>query len=784
MRPVFCILGAMKMRPGFAVLALLAAFWLAGCSDSSGTEYAFDREILEISVLRTCANSSSESDACYQIRYRYPIDTDDLTQFLVWIDTTYIDDTTSSVSKTAKNNPTLTIPYEERTSYYDTLDITDYMEAYSTYDSVQVVFWPEYSDDDDDAALTRVFVHFGDDLAPSVISLEDSVWATGAVFDWARPTDQTDYYAPEELDGPIAGYSIVVYAVNEEEDIRDVAITVTHAGETDSTGGTLYYRAHRFRTKNDSVWIDEVSATDPQYLRIAILDGEGFSDTDSLNRFRLALEGLTPESQYTIGITAYDSSGNYSGATSSVEDNQLFITTDNIAPVLGTKLYFMEDSTNEGYARLDSNNRVRIFWSMSVDPFYEDHEIESDTVVIIPDDCYAELCYRNVQTYTVDRWLDDSWTTLSEAGGEVEERYLDYYALSGDTLATSATGTFVTDTIRWVSPGDTLILRVRAIDSSGYYSTALVDTIYVTPGEYASDLDCPDGFVAVETVQSSDTSRFCMEKYEHMDDDGNFVTNVLYSEAVDACEAMSADGFTITLCGETDWKLVCLSSGGTSSYGVIEEEDVDASEYLYSYCNVGTDDSASAADLASRSYKCANETGVRDLPGQYQEWTTGNSSDTLEVLRGSSYQAFTGLDRETIALCTNRFFPYYTRLYYVKDTTVYIYRSGTVVDTSLTLDTSLTIYMTLTQDDFEDTLQFFAVVNPSTGDTLGYDYSTVEEYREGGDSWLEELQGDLEYVPHHTEVVFLMGGTTYYREVGAFYKHQSISFRCCAYPDE
>ena len=62
-------------------------------------------------------------------------------------------------------------------------------------------------------------------------------------------------------------------------------------------------------------------------------------------------------------------------------------------------------------------------------------------------------------------------------------------------------------------------------------------------------------------VAASDSNKFCMERFEHRNDSGEFVTNVLYSEAVAACEAISADGFNVGLCKERDWELVCLSVG-------------------------------------------------------------------------------------------------------------------------------------------------------------------------------------------------------------------------------
>lgn len=329
----------------------------------------------------------------------------------------------------------------------------------------------------------------------------------GAVFDWSRPTDQTDFYSPEILDGPIAGYNIVIYALNEDEDIRKAKITLLHAGEVDSTGSKLYKRNYRYKTRNDSVWLDTTASNEKRYVRLAIPDGEGFSDVDSLNRFRLVVRGLKSESRYTIGITSYDSSGNYSGSIVSAEYNQMFITTDKVAPLMATRLFVVEDSLHPGYARLDSNNRVRIFFSKSLDPFVDNGHILEDSVLVVPDSCVEDFCYRQVHSYQVDRYDGSDWVRLTEAGGEVIDRYQDLYKVSGDSFKIADFGNFVVDTIRWVSPGDTLILRVRSVDSSGYYSRALIDTIFVSSMD-TSGLECPDGFLAVTT----DSSSFCMER--------------------------------------------------------------------------------------------------------------------------------------------------------------------------------------------------------------------------------------------------------------------------------
>ena len=397
--------------------------------------------------------------------------------------------------------------------------------------------------------------------------------------------------------------------------------------------------------------------------------------------------------------------------------------------------------------------------------------------MIIPDTCLFTLCYDTISTYVVERYdvITNEWKAYDYAGGS--GRYNKLYAQEGDTMAVSSKGTFVTDTIRWVSPGDTIIFRIRARDASGYYSKALIDTVYISPGKLALELECPEGFVPVSV---NDTNKFCIERFEHRNDSGEFVNNVLHSEAVAACEAVSASGFTVSLCKERDWELVCLS-GGTLSYGVLNELSIDASTYLFGFCNVATDDSLSAADVSKRDYRCLNPDGVRDMPGQYQEWVIGKSEDTVAVAKGASYKILSGSDRESTALCVKRAFPYFTRLAYTTDS-VYIYREGSKVDTVFKADTSRVLYKVLTQKDFRDSLQFFDVQD-SSGNSVGVDYALYSEYKKGGDAWLDTLSNGLKYVPSEVKVVFLTGERVAYRAAAAFYKSPTIGFRCCAYPE-
>lgn len=772
----------------YLVFAVLTAFVMSCSDDEEGVEYALVREVSEVSILTECSKDAKEDAACYQVRFRNPFDTANLVGVRLWIDTTVVDDTSKSVSSKQIEKGLL---YEYKKGHlYDTIDLTNLVEEYYNLkrDSLQIALFCEYDDKDDDGSVYRLFMGFGDKYPPSIVSFQgDSTWSTGAKFDWYRPTDQTSFFAKSDLNGEIYGYNIRVYAKDTAENIRNLEIAIYTPKGKDLKGGELYQRDAVIRSQGDSIWVGEDKEKRKNELHLVVFDGEHFDNEDNeKNHFRIFLSGLRTrtalnEYEYTIAISSWDMAGNPSGSerSTSPAQSKTFTTMDSVAPVMPRRIFTIEDSLfpGSGLARLDSNNRLRIFWDRSVDPRNVKNDILSDSIVIIPEKCKVGVCYDNVETYMIDRYnkLTKSWEVYVEDDGE-KDRFKDLYRLKNGEVISSNEGTLLTDTIRWTAPGDTVILRIRSKDKSGYLSAALIDTIYVSKGPLSKKVECPKGFVA---VKSSDTSFFCMERFEHRNKSGEFVTGVLHSEAVSECYAVDASGFDVGLCKERDWELVCLS-GGTFAYGVVEDGDMDANDYLFRFCNVSSNDSATASDLSKRDYRCVNPYGVRDMAGQYQEWVLGRSEDTVAVLKGASYKVYGGLDRASIAYCTNRSFPYYVRPEYTRDT-VYLYREGTKVDTAFAADTSRTLYKMLTKKDFADSLQFYDVLDEAN-EKIGEDYSMYYEYKKGGKAWLDSLANGLTYKPSRVEAVFLTGKMLNYRMAAAFYKSSSIGFRCCAYP--
>ena len=142
----------MFLRKWLFLSALVAL--LASCADDEeGTEFLFNREVMELSVIRGCADEH-DSSACYRVRFSLPIKKDDLACIRVWLDTTVVDDTSKAVTSKQINNSTMCLEYDENgTRLADTIDLTKQVKEYldQDYDSLQVAFYCEYTDDGDDA---------------------------------------------------------------------------------------------------------------------------------------------------------------------------------------------------------------------------------------------------------------------------------------------------------------------------------------------------------------------------------------------------------------------------------------------------------------------------------------------------------------------------------------------------------------------------------------------------------------------------------------------------------
>ncbi|MCL2283784.1 MAG: hypothetical protein FWC26_10770 [Fibromonadales bacterium] len=718
-----------KLLIAFTFLALLA------CSDdSSNPTYPFERTVLDVSIAKRCKDGSFAPGAnCYLMRWSHPIEKKDLHSYYVWLDTIAVKDSIQKVSQAQIDQAAATIPYSNRNEG-DSLDLTDLISQYLERDSLHIAIWAKYSGDDQ-GVVQHIYVHFGDDVRPSVVSFSDSASANTIWINWIRPTDQRDFYFPDVINGPIAGYNVSIKA-EANEDIRGLSVYASLAGGSVNSN-LLFFQ--RFNKDGRGVKLEEVSKSDPKFLRLAILDGKSFNDDD--NNWKMEIQGLKPEYSYSITITAYDSSGN-----SSSEESRSVKTTDNRAPSIANKFWLYLDS-GDSLPSLDSN-RLILFWPRSLDTLDDKRLVD-------------------VQGYSIEQLNGKAWEAIPRVSAVRSGYYNAKYELENDSMKLADNGSYVSDTLRWILPGDTVILRIRAIDSSGHYSKAWIDTIVVSKGalwQYA----CPQNFAPVKM----DSTVFCMEKLQH-GSNGKFEKNVLYIEAKNSCEAQG-----YRLCSENEWNAACHSRG--SSYGIIEEKNEDGifspDQFLYLNCGVGTGDSLSAVNAAKRNKICASPDGIRDLPGQLQEWVIGKGDSAL--LKGSSYAIFEGASRVELAQCRNRFTPTRIRPKYTTDS-VYLYRTGSRIDTLLIRDSLRTVYAVLSLKDFKDTLLFYSLKS-SSGELLGEDYVNQAEYRRRGDTlWLKALWQGLQYeFKEPPKQVLILGDTTV--NASDFFLDPTVGFRCCA----
>jgi len=740
----------------FASVALLILF---ACSDDNDNPtWPFERTVLEIAI--------AKRPSYYLLTWRHPIEKAGLQNYYIWIDTTVVRNSEQSVSQAQINQASKVIPYSG-IGDGDSLNLTNFLSSeFLERDSLHIAIWAGYSGKGQ-GVVQHKFIFFGDDISPSMVRFSDSSSSNAIWIDWMRPTDQRDFYSPEITNGPIAGYNITVQARNSNEDIKYAGIEISLNGKTINTSNIQ--RLQRFRKKGRETVLEGVANPESKLLRFAVIDGKGF-DTDNLqaNNWRMKISNLLDTASYRVLIVAYDSAGNSSGSEE-IENGTYIKTTDAIPPLIANKFWLYKDS-GDGLAHLDSN-RLVLFWPRSVDPLTNPTQIEINSTLNIP----SGSRYREVRGYLIEQKDGNDWKIISD----IKDSYA-RHSLQNDSMVVKDGGDFVSDTLRWISPGDTVVLRMRAVDSSGAYSKAWIDSIFVSKGELWQ-YECPLNFVPVKN--NSDV--FCMEKLQHISND-KFETRVLYKEAKKRCE-----DFGHHLCTEEEWNAACASRG--SFYGVIEERDFKASDFLSTYCGVGTGDSASAKEPGKRSKICVSPDGIRDLPGQLQEWVVGKNSSGEEVplLKGSSYAIFEGALKVELAQCKNKFTPTRVRPKYTTKT-AYRYKSGSRIDTLFTKDLSRTLYDSLTPDKFKDTLLFYTLWKNNT--LLGEDYIDQAEYRRRGDStglllngerikWLDKLWEGLEYKKkepetEHRKPVLILGTESI--NATNFFLDPTVGFRCCA----
>jgi hypothetical protein len=191
----------------FLMLPLLASLLFACSDDDDGTDYPFDREVMEMGTILTCDSKADKGDSCYKVRFRYPMSKEKLESIYLWLGTDVVDDTSKSVSSSDLDKSDTVVKYSsKKNKEFDTIDVTSKIKKMlkkRSYDTLQVAVFCKYSKGDP-GIVQRTFFYLTDHQEPSLVSVRDSVWTFGAWLEWTRPTDQRNFHFPSDISGPIS----------------------------------------------------------------------------------------------------------------------------------------------------------------------------------------------------------------------------------------------------------------------------------------------------------------------------------------------------------------------------------------------------------------------------------------------------------------------------------------------------------------------------------------------------------------------------------------------------
>ena len=543
--------------------------------------------------------------------------------------------------------------------------------------------------------------------------------------EWQRPGDGIAFFNPHNDSGAIFGYDIEFHL--DSTDTGSVLLI-------DSALTAITYISKGIHRVADTIGLYDATVTDTT-IRWSMLDGRGKYDSIPGN-YNFKITGLIPKSNFAILFKTYDVNGNVNA------QEIIGKLTDPQRPVIP------EIQTTEF---VQSGTRLMVTWRPSQDlSGIDGYELK----------------------YIVKENLED---TIS-----VYENLKDSLAFIDSSFAG-----FYKDSISYLIPGDTMLILLRSVDKSGYYS--LYDTTQVTFEAQRFGAGCPDGFASV----GDSVSHFCIQENEFVVNDTQIVNNVSAEVARNYCQGLSDATFTVDLCSESQWLRSCQGPQSTLKYGIIQypdEDEITALATLAAECNIFTNDSVSAASLSLHSRKCVSLEGVKDLPGQFQEWVLADQDSTIDyVIHGASYKKLISSNLTNIfdlAQCSARYFPNQERVNYALDSIFFVRNS---ITDSLVRDT------VLFRTDVQDTSKRLEAISvsqlDSTALTTLHIYEVMEDTLvvgmdtlslEGQDSlvYLNEVSASYTYRFQNTFQAFVKGvGNRLNRP---FYRDPSISFRCCA----
>jgi len=346
----------------------------------------------------------------------------------------------------------------------------------------------------------------------------------------------------------------------------------------------------------------------------------------TIHRLRLQLTGLAYDSPYMIILQCFDDTGN--------------VSTLGPFPV-NTRDSRVPSPASGGSVRIETKNRVQILWSPATDSFANDRYLP------------ATAPNFRIRTYRIllaspstSRWRAvDSIDLYSEDTANFQ---------AGATWpARSALSRFSWDGARWhwiwpnLPPGDSFRVAILVRDRSGNPSD---DTLFAGGTTTAiTGITCPPGLGVVPIPGNDTIQNYCIERFEHARG-GSIDHNVTWLEAGKACQDAGGE-----LCSEWQWQRACETAPDTNRifpFGALEtgsDQGLDTLAWLEAACGLGggSSDSAVANDSARRDPRCVSGWGVRDLPGQFAEWTRDVWRSRFDSVKASQRDPWSGAYLDT-----------------------------------------------------------------------------------------------------------------------------------------
>ncbi|MBF0430822.1 MAG: hypothetical protein HQK83_06055 [Fibrobacteria bacterium] len=490
-----------------------------------------------------------------------------------------------------------------------------------------------------------------DNLKPWPLQIKQDEFDSTMFLSWYRPKDPTSFFYPEKDTGIIKAYGFILQDQKRKEDSLfrklnteelTLVYTINGTSTTYSDGGSSQL-SELINAKDDS--------SETATIEFRLPDGRRFQNDKDSNYVSITLSGLIPEQKYLFQLFAIDSSENK--AVSDAEKNTIIMTdTTKPAPITGLDSIPPEihNSNKNSYAYVwDATHDTRVENAESNDNIKE---------------------YRMSRIYGSDMdnpaTLDTIHYSIQPFEGRQAQKEIQTIFVWNDSTKTYRVDFF------FLPPGTFHKGFLWAVDSSGYRS----DTVSFSFAILKDNSACPPNFVHIDTSKTDDQG-FCIERLEHQDSTGQFVTDVTIDEARIGCQLLE-DSLTgsVHLCTEEEWMRSCQGdiSAFKHSYGI--QSIVEDSAFLdvnsdtlstLRQCNHAAHDKEMAFDDELRDDQCTTNEGVFDLTGNLSEWVeavqAGSSAPSKLLFKGGNYLAPSNefINFASYDVCVNNSAPYQKR---------------------------------------------------------------------------------------------------------------------------